>query len=525
MSLGPLLALVVATLVLQVAFTFAKAWYQTVLLNRYTAMWRDSLFQAVMKADWSYFMRSELSAQSNAIVNDTSRISAAFGLALHIINAGFFVLVYTAISLAAAWQLVVLMLAFGASIYFLSRPLSRYSKRTGERVTEVSRRLMHHSQEFLTNAKLIKATASEALATRMLAQAVEGYRAVFVVAGLIPALITFIYMASGYIFIGAAVWFTLQFTTIDPAGLAVTIYVLLRLYVQVSNLQQLRESFLLSAPALPLTRAIREQAISASESQATSLPIPDSSLIEIRTERLSIDYDGYRALSDVSVSIPGGAIVGITGPSGAGKSTFVDAIVGLLSPTDGQVYVNEISLGDVDQQAWRRCIGYVGQETLLLQDTVAENIGWGTPRDATAAESIAHAAKLAQAHEFIVSMSEGYQTRIGGRGVRISGGQRQRIGLARALIGQKKLLILDEATSALDAESEHRVLDAIDSLRGSMTIVIIAHRLSTLRLADQVLVFDEGRIVQSGGLTQLTEADGQLRALWLKQSTTSGAIQ
>jgi ABC-type multidrug transport system fused ATPase/permease subunit len=214
-------------------------------------------------------------------------------------------------------------------------------------------------------------------------------------------------------------------------------------------------------------------------------------------------------------------VIGLTGPSGAGKSTFVDVVAGLVQPSAGTVEIDGVPIDDINIRGWRRTIGYVAQDTLLLRASVRENIAWGEP---TASEgAIEQAARLAHADHFICALPQGYETVIGDRGVRLSGGQRQRIGLARALLGDKRLLILDEATSALDSESEAKVLEAIESLRGRMTVIMVAHRLSTLRPCDRVLVFEDGRLVEVGGFAELIRQGGSFARLWHLQSQRNEA--
>ncbi len=211
-----------------------------------------------------------------------------------------------------------------------------------------------------------------------------------------------------------------------------------------------------------------------------------------------------------------GRILGITGPSGAGKSTLVDAVVGLIRPTAGVIRIDGQSLDSLDIPSWRRSIGYVGQDTLLMRGSVARNIAWGF--EGIGADAICEAARLAHAVDFIAALPQGYDTVIGDRGVRLSGGQRQRLGLARALLAQRRLLVLDEATSALDSESEARVLDAVASLRDRVTVIMVAHRLSTLRLADTILVLDGGHLVEAGGFGDLVAGGGHFARLWQLQS-------
>lgn len=524
-ELEPLLAMMVSVLVLQVCATFARTWFEVVCTNKYTADWRHRLFNTVIAADWPYLMRTEASRQANIIVSETSRISAALSMALQLINSALFILVYAAISLAAAWQMVAFLTIFGMGVFLLTRPLSRKSQRVGENVTAVSERLLHHAQEFLVSAKLIKATATEATAQSVMRNAIERYRETYVTAGVIPAVVMLIYMSVGYVMLGLGVWLALKYATISVASIIVSIYVFLRLYVQLSTFQQLRQSFALSAPAFLSTQGEYENATAAAEHRNDGISLLSSAPAAISISGLTVCYDDQPALTEVSVDITAGSVVGLTGPSGAGKSTFVDAIVGLVAPVQGTAAIDGKSVQTLDLRAWRQKIGYVAQETLLLQGTVAENIAWGS-EEVVAAE-VHRAAFLANADEFIQKFPDGYDTVIGGRSVRMSGGQRQRIGLARALYGNKRLIILDEATSALDSESEQQVLRAIDTLRGKVTIVMIAHRLSTLRKADRILVFEDGRIVESGEFEALIRTDGPFRRLWefqAAQGNTAGTL-
>jgi ABC-type multidrug transport system fused ATPase/permease subunit len=180
--------------------------------------------------------------------------------------------------------------------------------------------------------------------------------------------------------------------------------------------------------------------------------------------------------------------------------------------------VDGLALEEVALRDWRRSIGYVGQETLLFNGTVADNLTWGSEVDR---HIIEEAAWIANAHEFIMDLPEGYDTEVGDRGARLSGGQQQRLGLARALVGGKRLLILDEATSALDAENEHQILKALERLRGEVTILMVAHRLATLSLADRILILDKGRVVESGSWAELSEKKGMFDRLRQLQSTSA----
>lgn len=227
-----------------------------------------------------------------------------------------------------------------------------------------------------------------------------------------------------------------------------------------------------------------------------SLP---ASPLSIRFERVSFSYPSRpteRVLDDLSFEIAAGQTVAIVGPSGAGKSTILQLLLRFYDPDHGQINVGGVPLQRVDLGALRRAIGYVPQDVAVFSGSVAHNVGYGVA-DAQA-EAIEAAAQLAHAQDFIENWSEGYETELGERGLRLSGGQRQRIAIARALIKSPQLLLLDEATASLDASSEQLVQSALENLRADHTVVVIAHRLATVRRADQIFVMDGGRLIAQG---------------------------
>jgi len=219
---------------------------------------------------------------------------------------------------------------------------------------------------------------------------------------------------------------------------------------------------------------------------------------------------GYRpdepVLCGINLTVMPGEVVALVGPSGAGKTTLINLIPRFYDPSSGAVRIDGRDLRGVRLSSLRRAIGLVPQETVLFSVSVAENIAYGRP--AATEKDIVEAARLANAHEFVMRLPDGYDTLIGERGVTLSGGQRQRIAIARALLRNPKILILDEATSSLDPESEVQVQEALARLFRNRTTFIIAHRLSTVRMADRILVLDGGRIVEEGAHKDLMAQGG-----------------
>jgi subfamily B ATP-binding cassette protein MsbA len=240
----------------------------------------------------------------------------------------------------------------------------------------------------------------------------------------------------------------------------------------------------------------------------------------VRFEAVSFEYEPDRpVLRDVSFEIEAGEVLAIVGPSGAGKTTLVDLLPRFIDPTSGYIAIDGTDIRDFTLASLRELFGVVSQETVIFHDTVRANIAYGRP-DRWSDDEILSAAVAAHAADFVSELPDGLDTVLGDRGVRLSGGQRQRIGLARAILRDPPILILDEATSALDSESEQLIQRALDRLLRDRTVFVIAHRLSTVRGADRILVLDDGAVVGSGSHQELLEDGGIYRRLHELQFTS-----
>ncbi|NSZ65791.1 ABC transporter ATP-binding protein [Agrobacterium tumefaciens] len=240
-------------------------------------------------------------------------------------------------------------------------------------------------------------------------------------------------------------------------------------------------------------------------------PLPKASG-NVELKNVSFEYVANQpVLKDVSVLFEGGKMTALVGPSGSGKSTIINLMMRLYDPQSGSVEINGMDLRDVSFASLREHVSYVGQETFLFSGTVKHNISVG--RDNATDEEIIAAAKAANAHDFIMSMPDGYESKLGENGSGLSGGQRQRVAIARAMLRDADILILDEATSALDSESEALVRDALERLTFNKTSIVIAHRLSTINRADKIVVMDNGQVVEQGSRRELLATDGLYKRL------------
>jgi ATP-binding cassette, subfamily B, bacterial PglK len=271
------------------------------------------------------------------------------------------------------------------------------------------------------------------------------------------------------------------------------------------------------------------RAVHASPVLTVGVPAPEPERLRLRDaiqlEHVTFTHDGATvpSLRDVSLTIRRKQSVGLVGRTGAGKTTLVDLFLGLYAPTSGRITIDGVPLAGAHIREWQRSVGYVPQNIFLANASVAENIAFGLSVAAIDQTAVRRAARLAQAEEFILGMPAGYDTVVGERGVKLSGGQRQRLGIARALYHDPDVLVFDEATSALDGMTEDAVIEAIGSLMGDRTVILIAHRLRSVELCDSIVVLDQGRAVASGSYQELLNTSDVFRRFVSRHAPVRGA--
>ena len=300
----------------------------------------------------------------------------------------------------------------------------------------------------------------------------------------------------------SATQFILQDATHAVATLAIFLAAGTRIAPAVLRVQQgsiqIRQSLGLAAPTLNLIDALGDARVI--ENVDDTVDIEHSGFIsEIQVSDVSLTYPSKHtpAISDVTLTIPSGTFVAFVGPSGAGKTTIIDVLLGVLHPDSGSVLISGLP-PLLAVAKWPGAVSYVPQDVVIASGTIRENVALGYPPEAATDELVMSALKVAHLDKFVAEMPHGVDTQVGERGTKISGGQRQRLGIARAMFTRPNLLVLDEATSSLDGETEANISDAINALRGSTTVVMIAHRLSTVRNADIVVYLSKGKIMAMG---------------------------
>jgi subfamily B ATP-binding cassette protein MsbA len=316
--------------------------------------------------------------------------------------------------------------------------------------------------------------------------------------------------------LAAAIWWVggrIISGALQPGKFFSFIAAVLLLYQPVKQLGRVGQTAIMGAASGARIFEIID-AVSPLEDKGTQVLAPIRE--RIRFEQVSFAYGERQVLQEVDLDIPRGRVLALVGPSGGGKTTIANLLPRFWDPISGRITIDGVNIRDATLKSLREQISIVGQETILFNDTVRANIAYG--RSDVSQADVERAAQVAQAHEFILQLPQGYDTRVGERGNTLSGGQRQRIAIARAVLKNAPILILDEATSALDAESEREVQRALDGLMaegaGARTTLVIAHRLSTIRHADQIAVIIDGRIVETGRHDELLARGGDYERLW-----------
>lgn len=473
---------------------------------RFEAGLRTRAYRAVFSADWPFFLREKTAGLVNSLTMEAQRAAHAYQYLNVMLGILIVVTVYLSLAFVLSWQMTLVVLVVAAVAATLLRGRISRAATFGEAITELNSELTREASEYIAGAKVIKGFGVERAAVTRFRSFVNRLANQQYRLQMNQAWLRVFYDSVSIVTVFAGIYVAVTVFEMDFAHLVVFMFIFYRLSPRLSNLQSQAHWVVSYLPALARIDEVVASAEGAAE-RAGGAPVPPLAR-EVALDDVDFAYgpDTPDIVAGLSLSIPRGMQVAIVGPSGSGKTTVVDILMGLLSPTRGRVVVDGEDLQGLDLSTWRARIGYVAQDSAFFHATVEENIALMS--EGAARADVAAAAGLAHADGFVGELPEGYETVIGDRGVRLSGGQRQRLALARALVRRPELLILDEATSALDAESEKAIQDAIRSLAGSVTVVVVTHRLATVKDADLIYVLDGGRLVETGTFAELMEAGG-----------------
>ena len=480
---------------------------------------RVRLYAHLQKMSLSYFDRSQSGALSSIVLNDVSNMRVAFGTSFHKlfvepINIILFVSLLLIINLKLALISIIIVPLSGAIVILIGRSIRRKSKRTAEKIA----RIMSIMAENLNSIRVVKSFSMESFEIdRFTSEQKRYYQLIFRRAKLRLISSPIIEMIGAFIGVcllwigGHDVLVAQNMNSEDFIRFILILFSVLGPIRNLSNVSvELQKGF-----------ASADRVFEVLDTPESIKSKPDATTIselndQICFNNVSFNYDGTDSvLKDVSFNMKKGTVTALVGSSGAGKSTIADLIPRFYDVVGGSVTIDGVDIKNIKINSLRRLMGIVSQETILFNDTIGSNIKYGL--QSVSDKRLEVAAENANALDFIKDQPEGFETMIGEKGVRLSGGQRQRIAIARGILKNPPILILDEATSSLDTESEHLVQTAIDNLMADRTVLVIAHRLTTVENADSILVMDSGQIVASGTHQELLSQEGIYTRLYNKQ--------
>jgi subfamily B ATP-binding cassette protein MsbA len=476
---------------------------------------RNQLYGHIQKLPMGFFDRSKAGQLVARVFSDTQATKdiityTAADLLKHTVS----LIAFASVLLLISWKLTLLALVVAPLFLGFLKPMLGRLRRGFRKAYDAQGELTSLLQETTTGARLVKAYGAEGYESSRFADTNHSFFKNYVRTERIRLLSTPLSEVLGSVVTLIIVWVGAQFVfSGDMSAEAFITFLTVSLRVQ-SPIKALTTFPARAQSSLAASERFFEILDAPAESYAsgdTRLPGFDD---QVAYEDVHFSYDGHETVLDgVDFRVKRGEVVALVGPSGAGKSTVVDLLPRFYEPQSGRITIDGADISQVHLDSLRDLLGVVSQETVIFHDTVRANIAYGAP-DRYEQKEIEDAARAANAHEFIERLPDGYDTVLGDRGVRLSGGQRQRIAIARAILRDPPLLIFDEATSSLDTESERLVQGAIDRLLANRTVIVVAHRLSTIRGAHQIIVLDNGAIVESGKHDELLERRGVYRRLY-----------
>lgn len=487
-----LLGLFVVCIVLKCLLVFLANKQIGYTVTRIATEMRLALLQALFQTRWEYFIRQPVGELTNGVATEAHRASLAFQFGARLASMAVEALIYLSLAVLVSWQATLLAMLGGGVILVALRGLIRKNRKAGRQQTVHTQALIAQMTDLLISIKPLKAMAREEAAafllndrTRKVNRALQKQVLSKAYLGSLqePILTLFLVLC----LYSALVFWKLSLTVIIAMVFCVgkSLKQFQKIQHEYINLVEFESAYWSLAEKI-------EQALAVPERRG-GLAAPELTQ-GIRFEDVSFDYDAKPVLREVTLEIAAGGFVVLFGPSGAGKSTIADLLIGLLRPASGEIRIDGVPLSQIDVRDWRRRVGYVPQENVLLHDTVFQNVALGSR--GLSADEVRNALVAAGAWPFVEALPQGMFSVVGERGSMLSGGQRQRIAIARALVKRPRLLILDEATTALDPGTEKEVCASLRRLKGEITILAISHQSALLEEADTAYRVEGGRVTR-----------------------------
>ena len=515
--IGSLTVLLAGLTVVRIVFEYLRSYIFEYTSQKVLYDFRSDLYRKLLNQSFSYYDQVRTGTLMNRLVGDLQAVRELLSSFYIQVFEGLFQIVTTlAMMISFSAPMTLALVVIVPVTYFTMRAMSARLRPVYREVRVTFEDLSSTVQENLTGIRVVKAFGREEFEKDKLDQvAVRWNENNILAADIRSVYIPVRKLISGF---STVIILLLGGYLVIRGRITLGVLVAFNAYVgmlsgPINNASQLVNQWENAKASLEkVFELMDETPMLANKSNALSKPDCRG---EIEFRHVNFNYGEQMVLQDVSFVVKPGTTTAIMGSTGSGKSTILNLIARFYDCTEGEVLVDGINVQEYDYNDLRRHIGIVFQETFLFSDTIANNIAFAVPN--APREQIEQAAKIAGAHEFIVQMPDGYDTIIGERGIGLSGGQRQRIAIARAIITNPKILILDDATSSVDMETEHQIQQTLKGLMHDRTVLIVAHRISSVKDADQILVLENGRIVERGTHQELIRLGGRYYRTFIEQ--------
>lgn len=464
---------------------------------------KNHLLESTLEADWPYLIKQKLGRLETLIKIDSGQSSGMLNAVSTLLMTLATLSAYILIAINISQTVTFAALLFGGIVLVLLKPLFSFARMLSHKISQINVAIAHHINESIVGIKTLKALGAERQVVSLGEQFFTNLRNLQLRLAVIGKISVESIQPLGIIFITIIIAFAFYKTSYNLGALAALIYLIQRIFLYTQNIQGTMYNISSTLPYVENVTLYLEEAEKAKESSSSHLLGEAFRFNEkLVFKSVSFSYNNRQeALQSISFTVKKGELVGFIGPSGAGKTTIFDLLLRFLSPTAGEISIDGKDIYSISISDWRKNISYVSQDIFILTDTIFNNIKFFD--ESVTKDDIEKASKMAQIYDFIEALPKKFNTIVGERGALLSAGQRQRIALARALARKPKILLLDEATSALDNESEKHIQKAIDNLKGEVTILVIAHRISTVLDSDKLFVVEKGQIAESGDPSEL----------------------